>query len=293
MVRGMVSTELGIGLKLPRVVPEVIVSVTGWLYEGEPALMSVTLTVAWLEMLMESGLIVSDMLVGTGPTGFPMRSVALLLIAPDAPLMSVSVSSPAGVAAVNVTVATPQVAPGQAPLVAVAAGVKAPAPATLDVNVTVAPGMSPEASRTVAFTVVLPPLAMLVGLSDTAMVVGTRGGVPMVIWALPLTVPVPVVTVARMVAVWLSPAGEAAVNVVVAMPEKSVVSEAGAKEPAAALITEKLTLTPDMTRAEASVTVTVTPAVPPFAILAAESETTTAVGVAPLPPEITVEGPLA
>jgi hypothetical protein len=47
VVRGTVITELGIGLKLARVVPAVIVSVTGWLYAGAPVpVRSVTLTVA-------------------------------------------------------------------------------------------------------------------------------------------------------------------------------------------------------------------------------------------------------
>jgi hypothetical protein len=96
----------------------------------------------------------------------------------------------------------------------------------------------------------------------------------MVIWALPLIVP----TVARMVARELSPAGSA-VNTVVAWPEALVTSEAGLKDPAVALITEKETLILGITLEEASVTVTVTLEVPPLAMVAEESDTCTAVGV--------------
>ena len=244
-------------LKLARVDPVVIVKVSGVLYAGAPpAPRSVTLTAAWLEILMERGFIVTAMLVGVGGRGVPMVNDALLPTVPAVALMSTIVSV---AIAVRVTVATPD-----GSVVAVAAGVKVTAPETLTENVTVAPLITPDAPDTVADTVVLLPLPMVVVPSDTTTEVGTGGGVPMVIGALPLIELVPTVMVARIVAFALIDAP--AVNWVVATPDASVTAEAGVKEPAVALITVKETLTLGTTLEPESVTVAVTAVVPPDAI---------------------------
>jgi hypothetical protein len=129
---------------------------------------------------------------------------------------------------------------------------------------------------------------MVVVPSDTRTDEGTRGGVPMTIGALPLIVPDPTITEAIIVAAESSPAGEAAVNVVVAAPEAVVVAEAGLKEPATALITVKVTVTLGIAAPRPSLTVAVTAAEPPLLIVvvvAAPNVTTTVAGVpAPLPP---------
>lgn len=217
-------------------------------------------------MLIESGFIVSDMLAAAGGRGTPMVNDALLFTDPAAAYMFTIELFPAP-AAVNVTVATPEV------LVIAVAAVKVPAPKGLTVNVTVAPLIrADDASRTVADTVVLPPLTMVVVPSATATEVGTWGGVPMVIIGeTPKIVPVPKVTVARMVAVALT-AGPA-VNTDVAWPDAFVTAEAGLNDPAVALITEKETLTFGITTEEPSSTVAVTLVVPPLAMVDAESAT--------------------
>jgi hypothetical protein len=274
VVRGTVVTVVPLA-KLARLVPTVIVNVTGLLYAGLPeASRSVTLTAAWADMLMLSGLIVSDMLAGVGGGGLPMVRDALLFREPTVAVMFTIESSPAGELAVNVTVATPN-----ASVVALAAGVKFPAP----VNVTVTPLIkTDEASRTVADTVVLPPLTMVVVPSETTTEAGIRGGVPMVIGALPMIVLVPTVTVARMVALTST---FAALKVDTAWPDALVTARVGVQDPEAALITEKETLTFGTTCAEAFVTVAVTVAVPNGAILDAESVTWTVVGAPAAPVE--------
>ncbi len=244
-------------LKLARVAPDVIPSVTEVLYAGPVAPRTVTLTMAWLWMLIESGLIVIAALVGMGGGGVPMVNFALLLTAPVVAVMFTIESSPAGEMAVNVTVVWPNASVR-------AAAEKLPAPGTLTVNVTVAPLITPNASLTVAVTVVLPPLLMVEVLSETMTAVGTRGGVPMMSWALPLIVPLPPITEAIIVATWLSPAGEAALNVVVATPEALVVTEAALKDPVTALITVKLTVTLGNAAPVESVTVAFTVAERPL-----------------------------
>ena len=179
--------------KLARLAPDVMVSVTDVENAGPLVPRTVTLTIAWLWMLIESGLIVIDALVGVGGGGLPMLKAALLLTAPAVAVMFTAELSPAGELAVNVTVVRPSASVR-------AAAVKLPAAGTLIENVTVCPLMTPTASLTVAVTVVLPPLAMDDVPSETTTELGTRTGVPIVIGALPLTVPKPVVTEACIVA---------------------------------------------------------------------------------------------
>lgn len=197
VVKGTVSTALGIGLKLARVVPVVIVRVTGLLYAGLPeASKRVTLTAAWADMLMLSGFIVSDMLAGVGAGGTPIVKDALLLKVLVAVIFTIAFTA---AFAVKVTVATP------AASVVPVGDEKFPVVLSLTVNVTVKPGMPPEASVTVAVTVVLPGGGLMVeGASNTTTEVGMRGGVPIVIGALPLIVLAPTVTVARIVALTLT-----------------------------------------------------------------------------------------
>jgi hypothetical protein len=207
----------------------------------------------------------SEILAGIGGGGLPIVNDALLLTKPAVAEISTSESFPAA-SAVKVTVATPD------PLViAVVAGVKFPAPGTLAEKVTVAPLIGADtASRTVADTVVLPKLAMVDVPSDMVHVVGTWGGVPIVIGSLSLIVPAPTVTVARMVAVVF---GVTAVNWLVATPDASVTSVVGLSEPVTALITVKATLTFGTTTELASLTTAVTEVDPPFAMAAAPSVT--------------------
>jgi hypothetical protein len=247
-------------LKLARVAPDVIVSVTPLLNAGPPVpSRSVTATTAELEILMVSGFMVSDMLTGTGGGGEPMVNEALLLTVPAVADIStiVSVATP-----LTVTEATPS-----ALVVAVAAGVKFTAPGTLTENVTVAPLIGADnASKTVADTVVLPPFPMADVPSDTVTVVGTWGGVPIVIGALPLIVPKPTETVARMVAVV---SGATAVNRLVATPDASVTAAEGLNVPVPAMITEKETVAFGTTAKLESLTTAVTVVEPPLAMFAA------------------------
>jgi len=124
--------------------------------------------------------------------------------------------------------------------------------------------------------------------SDTRTDEGTRGGMPITIEALPLIVPAPPVTEAIIVAIELSPAGEAALNVVVATPDALVAAEAGLKEPATVLITVKATVTLGIAAPRPSLTVALTEVEPPFTIVvvvAAPNVTMTEAGVpAPPPP---------
>jgi hypothetical protein len=154
-------------------------------------------------------------------------------------------------------------------------------------NVTLTPLIAaPAASLTVADTVVLPDDAMVAAPRATTIDVGTWGGAPMVMGALPLIVVVPTVTLARMVAVVF---GVTAVNWLVAAPDASVTAEDGVNEPAPALITEKVTLTFCITTELALVTTAVTLEVPPLAMVAAESDTWTVVGVE-APPGVELGG---
>src|SRR5512143_2187577 len=152
-----------------------------------------------------------------------------------------------------------------------------PAEALLAENVTVTPLMGPVESVTVAVTVVSPPVeGRAAGESDTETAVGVRGGLPIVIPALSLMVFVPTATAARMVAVAFT---SAAVNWVVATPEASVTTVTGLNVPDAALITENVTLIFGQALASASMTVAVTAAAPPEAMVDEESETRTVAGV--------------
>jgi hypothetical protein len=262
VVRFTVSTALGIGLKLARVVPVVIVRVTGLLYAGFPeASRSVTLTVAWADMLMLSGLIESDMLAGVGGGGEPMVRDALLFSGATVAVIFTTVST---AVAVKVTVATPEA------LVTAVGDEKFPAVTSLTEKVTVVPATGVAPLMTVASTVVVPLEGMVVDPSDTTIDVGTRGGVPITIGALPMIVLAPTVTVARMVALTLT---AFAVKVDTAWPAALVIAGVGLKDPAVALITEKETLTFGTTCAEAFVTVAVTVDVPDGAMLDEESVT--------------------
>lgn len=258
-------TELtieGSGLKLPVPVPPVMRNVTPLLYAGFPeASRSVALTTVWLWMLMLSGFTASDMLTGVGGGGVPIVSEALLF---SAPTVAVIVTTALTAFAVKVTDATPEA------MVTAVPAEKLPAVTSLTVNVTFAPLIAaPAASLTVADTVVLPDEAMVAAPRATTIDVGTWGGVPIVMGALPLIVVVPTVTLARMVAVVF---GVTAVNWLVATPDASVTAEDGVNEPAPALITEKVTLTFCITTELALVTTAVTTDVPPLAIAAAESD---------------------
>ena len=152
-----------------------------------------------------------------------------------------------------------------------------PAGALLVENVTVTPLTGPVESVTVAVTVATPPVAgRFAEESDTETAVGTRGGFPIVITALSLTVLVPTVTAARMVAVAFT---AAAVNWVVATPEASVTTVTELNVPDAALITENVTLIFGQALTSASMTVAVTVAAPPEAMVDEETETRTVAGV--------------
>lgn len=286
VVAVMEDTTLGIGLKLPVPVPPVIRNVTPLLNAGLPdASRSVTVTVAWADIVMLSGLIVRFMLAGTGGGGVPTVREALLLTGLAVAVIVTIESSPAGVLAVKVAVAIPQVTPGQAPVVVTR--LKLPAAAGATVNVTVAPGMGPAASLTVADTESLPPLLMVGVPRDTRTDVGIRGGTPMVIGALPMIVLAPTVTVARMVALTLT---AFAVKVVTAWPDALVIAGVGLKDPEVPLITEKETLTLGITCDKAFVTVAVTVDVPDVGILDKESVTWTVVGPPPPAPVEAVGG---
>lgn len=201
-----------------------------------------------------------------GGAGDPMVNEALLLTVPAAALISMTELFPAA-AAVKVTVVWPSAS-------VTAAAVKLPAAAGALVNVTVAPGMGRlDASFTVAVTVVFKPLAIqFVGVpSDTTTEAGTCTGAPIVIGAVPLIVLVPTVTLARMVAVAFTAAP--AVNTEVAWPDAFVTAEAGLNDPAVELITENETLTFGITTEEPSITVAVTFAVAPLAMVDEERDT--------------------
>ncbi len=175
---------------------------------------------------------------------------------------AVIVTNPPGLGverSVKVTVATPEA------LVTAVVADSDPVVKPPRLNDTDNPLIPPEASDTVAVTVAVAPLdtAMVVGFTDTAIDVGTRAGVPMVIVALPLYDVEPTVTVAIMVAVV---SFAEAVKVVVAEPDASVTAEAGLHEPYDELITEKDTVAFGTGFAEASLTVAVTVVDPPFAI---------------------------
>lgn len=270
----MVRTALGMGLKLARVVPDVIVSVTGALNAGLPdPSRTVSVTVAELAMVMESGLTVRFMLAGTGGEGVPMVSDALLLKAPMDAEMLVSVFA---AAESKVTEATPQggVAPGQGPLVtAVAAGENVPAPTVLDENDTFAPAMPALVpSRTVAVTdVLLTGFAIVAAPSATAIVAGTCGGVPMVRDAVLLIVPDVLTTDAVIVTTAFTAAP--AVNVTEAVPAALVVPLFAEKVPAVGTLTRKFTVAPDTAAAVESMTVAVTVAVPALAIAEGRTDT--------------------
>ncbi len=178
--------------------------------------------------------------------------------------------------AVTLTDATPE-----AMVVAVAAGAKVTAPGTLTENVTVTPLIGADnASRTVADTVVLPPLPMVDEPSDTMTVVGTWGGAPIEMAALPLIMPTPAETVARMFAIVF---GVTAVNRLVATPDALVTAVDGLNVPVPALITEKATLAFGTTTEFASLTTAVTVVEPPLAMVAAESDTWTVDGIPAVP----------
>lgn len=257
-----VVTE-GVVLRLPSVIPPVIVTSTGVLGTATPVDSNVTLIVDCCEIPICAGEADKFMLVGTSGGGEPMVSVALLFSVPTVAVM-VTVAFTAAFA-VKVSVATPEA------MVTAVPEVKLPAVTSLTENVTLTPLIAaPAASLTVADTVVLPDEAMDVAPRETTTDVGTWGGVPMVMGALPLIVVVPTVTLARRVAVVF---GVTAVNWLVATPDASVTAEDGVNEPAPALITEKVTLTFCSTTELALVTTAVTMEVPPLAMAAAESDT--------------------
>ena len=202
------------------------------------------------------------MLAGVGGGGVPMVSEAPLFSVPTVALI-VTIAFTAF--AVKVSVATPK------PLVTTVPEARFPAVTSLTENVTVTPLMTtPTASLTVADTVVLPDEAMVVDPRVTMIEVGTCGGVPMTMEALPVIVPVPTVTLARMVA-FVS--GVTAVNRLVAAPNALVTAVDGLNVPVPALITEKATLTFGTTTKLASLTTAVTVVEPPLAMVAAASVT--------------------
>jgi hypothetical protein len=202
------------------------------------------------------------MVAAVGGGGVPMVSEALLF---RVPTVAVIVTVAFTAFAVKVSVATPEA------LVNAVPELKLPIVPSLTENVTFTPLMTtPTASLTVADTVVLPDEAMVAEPRETTIDVGTWGGAPMVMGALPLTVAVPTVTLTRMVAVVF---GVVAVKRLVATPDAFVTPKAGVSVPAVALITEKVTLTFGMTTEDASVTTAVTVALPPLAMAAAESDT--------------------
>jgi len=197
------------------------------------------------------------MVAGTGGGGAPMESDALLFRVPTVAVIVMIVFT---TLAVNVTVATPV-----AFVVAVVAD-RLPAVPLLTANVTTTPLIPPRESDTVADTVVLPGgTGIEEDPRDTTTEVGTRGGVPITRAALPLTVPVPTCTDARMVTLELLPAASA-VKVDVTAPDALVTAAEGLKEPAVALITEKVTFTFGITCPEESRTVAVTDVAPRFAM---------------------------
>jgi hypothetical protein len=76
-------------LKLARVVPEEIVNVTAFWNAGAPAeSRTVTLTVPWFAIAIESGVTATAILAGVGGGGVPTCRVALLFSGPAATLTS-------------------------------------------------------------------------------------------------------------------------------------------------------------------------------------------------------------
>jgi hypothetical protein len=125
--------------------------------------------------------------------------------------------------------------------------------------------------------------------SETTTDAGIWGGVPIVMGALPLIVPVPTVIDALMVAVESFPAATA-VNTDVATPAASVVADVGTNVPAVALITENETAMLGTRFPEVSRTVAVTVVLPRFAMVDDERRTVTFAGVLPLFPVVVVGG---
>lgn len=125
---------------------------------------------------------------GVGGGGVPIWRTALELSNPTAAVMFTNMLT---ALALNVVVAMPHVAPGHAPVVAEAA-VNDPAVTSLTVKFTVAPDTGVAPLSTVALTLVDPGVTgMDVGVHDTEIDVGTRGGVPIVSVAPPGIVVVP------------------------------------------------------------------------------------------------------
>jgi hypothetical protein len=123
---------------------------------------------------------------------------------------------------------------------------------------------------TVADTVVKPDETMDVEPRVTVIEVGTWGGAPMTMEALPVIVPAPTATLARMVAFT---SGVTAVNRLVAIPDALVTAVDGLSVPVPAMITEKSTLAFGTTTELESLTTAVTVVEPPLAMVAAPSVT--------------------